>query len=140
PNSTICSESWPFFHPILDVVKRKCSGDEIVEHQYFFILFFFSNLCCDPSHVQEIYETIKDLLDGWFEAIKKKKHEWGIKYWSLLISMLSTSPSLVPFLSPKYDTHMEWCKDNGGWRSYYSKYSKNSTGKSKNSNKECLIM
>ncbi|GKT19009.1 hypothetical protein ADUPG1_004288, partial [Aduncisulcus paluster] len=40
--------------------------------------------------------------------------------------MLSTSPSLVPLLSPKYDSHMAWCKDNGGdWRSYCSKYCTN---------------
>ncbi|GKT27900.1 hypothetical protein ADUPG1_000268, partial [Aduncisulcus paluster] len=122
PNKAICSESWPFFHPILDFVKRECSGDKIVEKDYADVLDFFSNLCSDPSHVQEIYDNIKDLLDGWYEAVKKKRHEWGIKYWSQLISMLSTSPSLVPLLSPKYDTHMEWCKNNGGWESFCSKF------------------
>ncbi|GKT22011.1 hypothetical protein ADUPG1_012035, partial [Aduncisulcus paluster] len=125
PNKRICSESWPFFHPILDVVKRECSGDKIVEKGYYKVLDFFSNLCCDPSHVHEIYDNIKDLLDGWYEAVKKKKHERKIKNWSKLISMLSTSPSLVPLLSPKYDTHMEWCKDNGGWREDYSRYLNN---------------
>ncbi|GKT27908.1 hypothetical protein ADUPG1_000274 [Aduncisulcus paluster] len=89
PNKRICSESWPFFHPILDVVKRECSGDKIVEKDYDDVLDFFSNLCCDPSHVQEIYGNIKDLLDGWYEAVKKKKHDWGILFWSKLISMLS---------------------------------------------------
>ncbi|GKT27634.1 hypothetical protein ADUPG1_013936 [Aduncisulcus paluster] len=122
PNKAICSESWPFFHPILDVVKRECSGDKIVEKDYADVLDFFSNLCCDPSHVQEIYDNVKDLLDGWYEAVKKKKHGTGIILWSKLISMLSTVPSLVPLLSPKYDTHMEWCKDNGGWESYCSSY------------------
>ncbi|GKT35038.1 hypothetical protein ADUPG1_008280 [Aduncisulcus paluster] len=127
PNKSLCSEAWPLFRPVLDVVKREFVGDKIVEKDYYDVLFFFSNLCCDPSHVHEIYDNIIDLLDGWYEAVKKKKHEWGIRYWSKLISMLSASPSLVSLLSPKYDTHMEWCKDNGGWKSDYSKYCNNCT-------------
>ncbi|GKT34994.1 hypothetical protein ADUPG1_008248, partial [Aduncisulcus paluster] len=121
PNKCICSELWSFFHPILDFVKRECSQDKIVEGNYSYVLDFFSNLCCDPSHVHEIFDNIKDLLDGWFEAIKKKKHELGIKYWSQLISMLSSDISLVPCLSLKYD-EMEWCKDNSAGQSDCSMY------------------
>ncbi|GKT32516.1 hypothetical protein ADUPG1_006656 [Aduncisulcus paluster] len=126
PNKSICSEIWDLFHPVLDVVKREYIGDKIVEDGYELVLLFFSNLCCDPGHALEIYDNVKDLLDGWFEVIKRNQHELGIKYWSRLISMLSTVPSLVPEISPKYDTSMEWCKEwcyiNGEYSEVYSRY------------------
>ncbi|GKT15185.1 hypothetical protein ADUPG1_010644 [Aduncisulcus paluster] len=122
PNKSLCSETWPLFHPVLDVVKREFVGDEIVEDDHERVLRFFSNLCCDPLHAVEIYDNVKDLLDVWFTAIKKKEHKRGIKSWSSLISMLSTIPSLLPHISPKYDTNMEWCKNNGGWSRHYSRY------------------
>ncbi|GKT27228.1 hypothetical protein ADUPG1_013690, partial [Aduncisulcus paluster] len=124
PNKSICSEAWPLFHPVLDVVKREFVGDKIVGNNNEYVLLFFSNLCCDPSHAVEVYDNVKDLLDGWFTVIKKKKHEWGIKYWAMLLSMISTVPSLVPHISPKYDANMEWCKNNVGlgWSLYYSRY------------------
>ncbi|GKT14100.1 hypothetical protein ADUPG1_010409, partial [Aduncisulcus paluster] len=108
PNKSLCSEVWSLSHPVLDVVKREFVGDKIIEDDHEYVLRFFSNLCCDPSHALVIYDNIKHLLDGWFEVMKQ--HEWGIKYWFNLISMLSTVPSLVPQLSPKYDANMEWCK------------------------------
>ncbi|GKT27176.1 hypothetical protein ADUPG1_013657 [Aduncisulcus paluster] len=111
PNTSLCSETWPLFHPVLDVVKREFVGDKIVEDDHEECLRFFSNLCCDPSHALVIYDNVKHLLDGWFEVMKKKEHEWGIKYWFNLISMLSAVLSLVPHLSPKYDAKMEWCKE-----------------------------
>ncbi|GKT22519.1 hypothetical protein ADUPG1_012142, partial [Aduncisulcus paluster] len=113
PNKSLCSEAWSIFHPVLDVVKREFVGDD---HEH--VLCFFSDLCCDPSHAVEVYDNVKDLLDGWFTVIKRKHHEWGIKYWSRLISMFSTVPSIVPYISPKYDANMEWCKNNGAiWSS-----------------------
>ncbi|GKT33363.1 hypothetical protein ADUPG1_007297, partial [Aduncisulcus paluster] len=119
----MCSEAWPLFHPVLDVVKREFVGDKIVGDEHEWVLLFFSNLCCDPSHAVEVYDNVKNLLDGWFIVIKKEGHEWGIKYWSNLISMFSTVPSLVPHISPRYDANMEWCKNNGGWRiEDYSRY------------------
>ncbi|GKT29743.1 hypothetical protein ADUPG1_014172 [Aduncisulcus paluster] len=113
PNKSMCSEAWPLFHPVLDVVKREFVGDKIVEDEHEWVLWFFSHLCCDPAHAVEVYDNVKDLLDGWFTVIKKEEHEWGIKFWSRLISMLSTVPSLVPHISPKYDADMVWCKNNG---------------------------
>ncbi|GKT33315.1 hypothetical protein ADUPG1_007266 [Aduncisulcus paluster] len=121
----MCSEAWPLFHPVLDVVKREFVGDKIVGDEHEWVLLFFSNLCCDPSHAVEVYDNVKDLLDGWFMVIKKEKHKWGIKYWSNLISMFSTVPSLVPHISTKYDVNMEWCKNNGGWSIDYTRYSRN---------------
>ncbi|GKT29748.1 hypothetical protein ADUPG1_014176 [Aduncisulcus paluster] len=125
PNKSMCSEAWPLFHPVLDVVKREFVGDKIVGDYHEYVIFFFSHLCCDPAHAVEVYDNVKDLLDGWFTVIKKEEHEWGIKYWSRLISMLSTVPSLVPHISPKYDTKMEWCKNNGAIDGDYSRYSRN---------------
>ncbi|GKT28622.1 hypothetical protein ADUPG1_000768, partial [Aduncisulcus paluster] len=122
PNKSLCSEAWPLFHPVLDVVKREFVGDKIIEDEHEECLRFFSNLCCDPIHTPEIYDNIKYLLDRWFEVIKRKQHKWGSQFWSKLISMLSTIPSLVPQLSPKYDTNMEWCKKNGGLRNDYTRY------------------
>ncbi|GKT28703.1 hypothetical protein ADUPG1_014025, partial [Aduncisulcus paluster] len=125
PNKSICSEAWPLFHPVLDVVKREFVGDKIVEDGHERVLCFFSNLCCDPSHTVEVYDNVKDLLDNWFTVIKKEGHKRGIKYWSKLISMFSTVPSLVPFISPKYDTNMKWCNNNGGWDDDYTRYLSN---------------
>ncbi|GKT24278.1 hypothetical protein ADUPG1_012686 [Aduncisulcus paluster] len=129
PNKSLCSETWPLFHPVLDVVKREFVGDKIVEDYHEWVLFFFSNLCCDPLYAVEVYDNVKDLLDGWFTVIKKKKHKRGIKYWfkaiqskragygiplwSRLISMFSTVPSLIPQISPRFDSAMKWCNENG---------------------------
>ncbi|GKT29708.1 hypothetical protein ADUPG1_014149 [Aduncisulcus paluster] len=122
PNKSLCSETWPLFHPVLDVVKREFVGDKIVEDDHEEVLSFFSNLCCNPLNVVEISDSVKELLDVWFTVIKEKKHKWGIKYWSDLISMLSEIPSIVPQLSPKFDDEMHWCLKNGGRRDNYSKY------------------
>ncbi|GKT28820.1 hypothetical protein ADUPG1_005060, partial [Aduncisulcus paluster] len=78
PNKSLCSEAWPLFHPVLDVVKRAFVGDKIVGDMHERVLWFFSNLCCDPSHAVEIYDNVKDLLDGWFIIINKEKHRGGI--------------------------------------------------------------
>ncbi|GKT24154.1 hypothetical protein ADUPG1_012645 [Aduncisulcus paluster] len=125
PNKSLCSEAWPLFHPVLDVVKREFVGNRIIEDDHEHVLLFFSNLCCDQSHALEVYDNVKDLLDGWFTVVKKKEHKRGIKYWSNLISMFSTVSSLVPYISPKYDANMEWCKNNGGWDDDYPRYLSN---------------
>ncbi|GKT13510.1 hypothetical protein ADUPG1_010282 [Aduncisulcus paluster] len=78
-NKSLCFEAWPLFHPVLDVVKKEFVGDKIVEDEYEGCLRFFSNLCCDPSHALEVYYNIMDLLDGWFEVIKKKEKYWTKK-------------------------------------------------------------
>ncbi|GKT24724.1 hypothetical protein ADUPG1_012827, partial [Aduncisulcus paluster] len=121
-DKSIFSEAWPLFHPVLDIVKREFVGDKIVEDDHEYVLRFFSNLCCDPSHAVEVYDNVKDLLDGWFTVIKKEKHRGGIIFWSSFISMFSTVPSLVPHISPRYDTNMEWCKNNGGFDKYFIRY------------------
>ncbi|GKT17555.1 hypothetical protein ADUPG1_011126, partial [Aduncisulcus paluster] len=122
PNKSLCSMTWSLFNPVLDIVKTKFVGDKIVGDDHEEFLRFFSNLCCEPSHALKIFDNIKDLLSGWFETIKKMKNKWGIKFWCLLISMLSTVPSLVPHLSPRYDTAMKWCKDKGALSSHYLRY------------------
>ncbi|GKT29754.1 hypothetical protein ADUPG1_005323, partial [Aduncisulcus paluster] len=86
--------------------KKEFVVDKIVEDMQEYVLFFFSNLCCDSSHAVEIYDNVNDLLDVWFEVIKRKHHEWGSKYWSMLLSMFSTVPSLVLHISPRYDANM----------------------------------
>ncbi|GKT27675.1 hypothetical protein ADUPG1_000128, partial [Aduncisulcus paluster] len=123
PDTSLCSEAWPLFHPVLDVVKREFVGDKIIEYSHDRVLLFFSNLCCDPSHAIVIYDNVKHLLDGWFKVIKRKECTTGIIYWSKLIYMLSTVPSLVLQLYPKYDTDMIWCREHE--KSYYSTHSYN---------------
>ncbi|GKT16407.1 hypothetical protein ADUPG1_010914, partial [Aduncisulcus paluster] len=119
PNKSMCSEVWSLFHPVLDVVKREFVEDKIVgddhnnNHDIDFLLFFFSNLCCDPSHALQIFDNIKDLLEGWFKAMKSKRAGYGIPIWCRLISMLSTVPSIVPQIYPKYVEAMKWCNENG---------------------------
>ncbi|GKT31455.1 hypothetical protein ADUPG1_005891, partial [Aduncisulcus paluster] len=34
PNTSLCSEAWPLFHPVLDIVKREFVGDKIVEDDH----------------------------------------------------------------------------------------------------------
>ncbi|GKT15316.1 hypothetical protein ADUPG1_010678, partial [Aduncisulcus paluster] len=113
PNKSLCSEAWPLFHPVLDVVKRAFVGDKIVGDMHERVLWFFSNLCCDPSHAVEVFDNIKYLLEAWFEAMKSKRAGYGIPIWSRLISIFSSVPSLVPQISPRFDSAMKWCHENG---------------------------
>ncbi|GKT36040.1 hypothetical protein ADUPG1_009076 [Aduncisulcus paluster] len=100
PNKSLCSEAWPLFHPVLDVVKREFVGDKILGNGHERVLLFFSHLCCDPSHAVEIYDNINDLLDGWNTTIKPRWSLGGGKeYWDKLISMFSTVPALIPRIS-----------------------------------------
>ncbi|GKT31509.1 hypothetical protein ADUPG1_005927 [Aduncisulcus paluster] len=122
------SRLWFVFHPVLDVIKDIASkGITFDDRAVFSCLMFFSNLSCIPSQAIEIHDCIKDgLLDVWFEMVKKtekfKDSHCGVKHWSKLISILSTVQGIIPHISPKYDTHMEWCRDNGGWKEDYSRY------------------
>ncbi|GKT36214.1 hypothetical protein ADUPG1_009222 [Aduncisulcus paluster] len=114
PNKSLCSEAWPLFDSVLDVVKREFVGDKIVEESHENVLLFFSNLCCNPAHAVEIYDNVKDLLDGWYVVIQRKYHKSGANCWSKLVFMLASVPSLMSYVSPKYDRAMEWCKRNQG--------------------------
>ncbi|GKT28379.1 hypothetical protein ADUPG1_004918 [Aduncisulcus paluster] len=133
PHKDRSSQLWFVFHPVLDVIKDTASkGITFDDDAVIRCLLFFANLSCIPSQAVEVHDCIKDgLLDGWFEMIKKKSEEgkddgnWGTKYWSRRFSMFSTVPSLVPHISPKYDTNMEWCKKNGGWSEDYTRYLSN---------------
>ncbi|GKT37145.1 hypothetical protein ADUPG1_009990 [Aduncisulcus paluster] len=127
PNKSLCSEAWPLFHPVLDVVTREFLGDTIVEDDHEWVLLFFSNLCCDPSHAVGVFGNVKDILDGWFEAIKKKEYRSGIIFWSRLISIFSTLPAIIPQICPKFDANMEWCKNNGALWGDYTRYLSNSS-------------
>ncbi|GKT35014.1 hypothetical protein ADUPG1_008263, partial [Aduncisulcus paluster] len=124
PNKDICAEAWDVFRPILDVVWKAYVGDQIFESDIsFFVIRFFSNLCCNATHTVEIHENIKYLLSGWFEAIKKAHQREPCQFWSRLISMLVTVPSLVSQLSPKFDEDIKWCHGNGMMMSEdYSRY------------------
>ncbi|GKT32544.1 hypothetical protein ADUPG1_006676 [Aduncisulcus paluster] len=108
PDKSLCSEAWPFFHPVLDVVKREFVGNKIVKDKHEYVFLFFANLCCDPSHAIEIYDNVKDLLDESYDTIMEKGYYdyWAIHLWSYLIAKLSTVPSLVPQVSLKYDAKM----------------------------------
>ncbi|GKT31901.1 hypothetical protein ADUPG1_006220 [Aduncisulcus paluster] len=116
PNKSLCSEAWPLFHPVLDIVKREFVGDKIVEDDHEYVIQFFSNLCCDPLHVLEVHENVEDLLDEWYltiDTIKKRRKRKNrvqrtvlsriIKNWCQFISILSSNESIIPLLSPKYD-------------------------------------
>ncbi|GKT36595.1 hypothetical protein ADUPG1_009529 [Aduncisulcus paluster] len=124
------SQLWFVFYPVLAIIKDTASkGITFDDDDVIRCLLFFSNLSCIPSQAIEVHDCIKDgLIDSWFEIVKRKKSEgedpncWGTIYWSNLISMFSTVPSIIPQLSPKYDANMEWCKKNGGWSEYYARY------------------
>ncbi|GKT27600.1 hypothetical protein ADUPG1_013919, partial [Aduncisulcus paluster] len=124
PNKTICSEAWPLFRPVLDVVKREFGGGQIIRNNHECVISFFANLSqCDPSHALEVYENIKHLLDNWFDKIKKREHKLGSKLWSHLISVFATTiPHIGSQISPKYDCNIEWAKNNDCWSEDYSNY------------------
>ncbi|GKT27295.1 hypothetical protein ADUPG1_013745 [Aduncisulcus paluster] len=117
PNEFLCTRSWGLFPCVIDFVRKEFVGENIHVNTHEYVFLFLANLCCNRLHAIEIYDNIKDLLDGWFETLKIQKHPWGIKYWAELISRLSSVPSLVPLLSPKYDANMKWCKENNAWES-----------------------
>ncbi|GKT27907.1 hypothetical protein ADUPG1_000273, partial [Aduncisulcus paluster] len=125
PHKGRCLQLWFVFPPIVGAVKDSISrGLGFNSATKIRCIMFFSNLSCIPDFAVEIFKNTKHMIDNWFIMVKEQeedKHNWGIKYWSKLISMLSTSPSLVPHISPKYDAAMAWCKDNGGWGSDYSR-------------------
>ncbi|GKT33256.1 hypothetical protein ADUPG1_007226 [Aduncisulcus paluster] len=123
------SQLWFVFHPVLDIIKDTASkGIAFDDECVISCLCFFCNLSCIPSQAIEVHDCIKDgLLDSWFEIVKKKSEGedtdiWGVKYWSKLISMLSTVPSLVPQLSAKYDAKMDCCYENRGLTDDYARY------------------
>ncbi|GKT22235.1 hypothetical protein ADUPG1_012081 [Aduncisulcus paluster] len=128
PHKVRSSQLWFVFHPVLDVIKdTDFKGVTFDDEAIVRCLLFFAHLSCIPSQAIEIHECIKDdLLDSWFEMVKKNKEEKddsaGVKCWSKLISILSEIPSIVPQLSPKFDDEMYWCMKNGGRSNYYSRY------------------
>ncbi|GKT35978.1 hypothetical protein ADUPG1_009027 [Aduncisulcus paluster] len=122
PIKEICSDAWALYEPVLDVTREEFVGGRIIEEKNENVMFFFSNLCSDSSHIIEIHRGIGDLLDGWFRAIKKEHHHRGSIFWAQLLSNFSTIPSLVPKLSPKYDNNMEWCMNYGGYLYSCSRY------------------
>ncbi|GKT35571.1 hypothetical protein ADUPG1_008705 [Aduncisulcus paluster] len=119
PRQSICSEVWCLFHPVLDVVRKEFASSAILKDNHGEALRFFSNLCISQANTLEIFENVRDLLDEWFiisqESLKKWKgchidqSFWVLFFWGGLVSMLSHIPSLVPFLSPRYDSNMKWC-------------------------------
>ncbi|GKT36162.1 hypothetical protein ADUPG1_009180 [Aduncisulcus paluster] len=111
---SLCSEVWPLFGPVIDIVRKDFVRQSIIVDGHEHVLRFLSNLCCDPSYIPQIYDKTKDLLHGWYVAIKKDNHKLGIQYWSELISRLCSVSSLVPKISPKFDIAMEWCNCNNG--------------------------
>ncbi|GKT35319.1 hypothetical protein ADUPG1_008501 [Aduncisulcus paluster] len=131
PHKDRSSQLWFIFHPILDIVKDISFKDYHFDDSAIFrFLSLFTHLWCVPTHILDVYENIKARLAEWFELIieqsnlKEKKE--GIKSWSKLISTLSSSPSLSSYLSPKYDSTMEWCSQNGGLSEDYDRFLSNS--------------
>ncbi|GKT32819.1 hypothetical protein ADUPG1_006881 [Aduncisulcus paluster] len=113
----LCSEAWSLFHPFITRFAGEfkrfstfCSN----------ILEYFANLCYDSSHAIEVFESIKDYLDLWFERIVdgyKLRHKTDPIRWSILFALLSTNSSLIPYLSPKYDETVIWSTWNNPHRS-----------------------
>ncbi|GKT31454.1 hypothetical protein ADUPG1_002045, partial [Aduncisulcus paluster] len=50
PNPPLCEEAWCFFHPVLDLVRNECKGQQLAVDDHSHALKFFSNLCCDAEH------------------------------------------------------------------------------------------
>ncbi|GKT27719.1 hypothetical protein ADUPG1_013988 [Aduncisulcus paluster] len=138
---SLCSEVWPLFGPVIDIVRKDFVRQSIIVDGHEHVLRFLSNLCCDPSYIPQIYDKTKDLLHGWYVAIKKENHKFGIQYWSELISRLCSVSSLVPKISPKFDIAMEWCNCNNGGEgsANFSRYTRYCYPDWKGWNELCLI-
>ncbi|GKT31642.1 hypothetical protein ADUPG1_006028 [Aduncisulcus paluster] len=106
-----CDKSWPIFYPLINTCREFVVGCKIIEDDNYNLLWLISNLCYDHRHTLEAYKKVKDLLEGWFDAIKKAKSIMGINFFSKLLSIFSTIPSLALELSPKFDDPMMWCYD-----------------------------
>ncbi|GKT28141.1 hypothetical protein ADUPG1_000457, partial [Aduncisulcus paluster] len=117
---SLCSEAWSLFHPVI----TRFAGEF---KRYFStfcsnILEYFANLCYDPSHAVEVFESIKDYLDLWFEGIVeiyRLHHKTDPRRWSVLFALLSTNSSLIPYLSPKYDETVIWALRGNPWSCWH---------------------
>ncbi|GKT29324.1 hypothetical protein ADUPG1_001149, partial [Aduncisulcus paluster] len=116
---SLCSEAWSLFHP---VISRFAGEFKRVTTFCSNILEYFANLCYDPSHAVEVFESIKDYLDLWFEGIVeiyRLHHKTDPRRWSVLFALLSTNSSLIPYLSPKYDETLIWALRGNPWSCWH---------------------
>ncbi|GKT27307.1 hypothetical protein ADUPG1_013756 [Aduncisulcus paluster] len=116
---SLCSEAWSLFHP---VISRFAGEFKRVTTFCSNILEYFANLCYDPSHAVEVFESIKDYLDLWFERIVDRyrlHHKTDPRRWSVLFALLSTNSSLIPYLSPKYDETLIWALRGNVWSCWH---------------------
>ncbi|GKT23950.1 hypothetical protein ADUPG1_012592, partial [Aduncisulcus paluster] len=104
------------------LIDKRYQGILILKAGY--ALAFFANLCFDPAITAEIFGCIKPRrLEQWYEVFRKNHCPWGVKLWSQLVSSFSNVPHLIPELSPRFDTMMEWCKDHcDGWTQFAELY------------------
>ncbi|GKT28557.1 hypothetical protein ADUPG1_000725 [Aduncisulcus paluster] len=79
------------------------------------VIKFFKR-CCFPSHIEEVYENVKDLLHPWYMIFRDSPREnqffshYEYECWLGLISVFSSVPSLIPQLSPSLDIDVEWSR------------------------------
>ncbi|GKT37019.1 hypothetical protein ADUPG1_009883 [Aduncisulcus paluster] len=107
PNARLASEAWPLFSVVMRTFRRHHR-----DFTHYNVFGFFANLCCDSARIPEIYTNVKDVLIPWYEYHKDKDYVHSCSQWFRLISMLSSDPSIIPFLSPKFDDSMKWIWDN----------------------------
>ncbi|GKT27648.1 hypothetical protein ADUPG1_013948 [Aduncisulcus paluster] len=98
------------FVPLVLYILRSVPANRLIGARYGYLWYFFRFISFDCSHIIDLYDNIKDLLDEWLEEIEKnKKEKTWIKECSVAyISLLSDIKSIVPHLSPKYDSFMGW--------------------------------
>ncbi|GKT34410.1 hypothetical protein ADUPG1_007767 [Aduncisulcus paluster] len=102
---SICSEAWPLFHPVLDIVKREFVGNKINEDNHDWALVFFSHLSIGVYNTVRIYENVKDLLENWFRSMNNHH------FWVQLIGIFSIVPSILLEISPKFDSIIRFCSE-----------------------------
>ncbi|GKT37319.1 hypothetical protein ADUPG1_010128 [Aduncisulcus paluster] len=104
PNPPLCEEAWCFFHPVLDLVRNECKGQQLAVDDHSHALKFFSNLCCDAEHGVEVFECVNEFLDEWLSSLTGCGPQC-LEHWGSLIASFSTIPALIPKISPKMLDH-----------------------------------
>ncbi|GKT33105.1 hypothetical protein ADUPG1_007112 [Aduncisulcus paluster] len=137
PIDSLCSDSWCFFDPIVDVVLKEASfRQNFIYGDRDECLRYFYNLCycfSRPDNINDLNDRIvyifqrissDNLLDElirlFYSSIYSPQRDYcggticgkWIKYWLLLLSIFSSIPSIVPQITPIYDDCIAWCFDN----------------------------
>ncbi|GKT37915.1 hypothetical protein ADUPG1_003853 [Aduncisulcus paluster] len=76
-DSSLCSEVWPLFYPVFELIEGKFDGIRFTMDNHEYVLEFLSNLCYDTKHACIIYRKvpIEEIEDGEEEDEEDEEDE-----------------------------------------------------------------